>query len=246
MDKLPKISIIIPTFNSELTLQTALSSIFSQEYKNLEIIVIDGNSSDNTKLILKNNKGKISVVISEADSGVYDAMNKGAKLASGDWIYFLGSDDVMLDGSLKKMAVSLKSQQTVYYGDVIFKHANVRYAGRVSTFRLMYTNYPHQAIFYPRSVFEGFSFNLKYKILADYVLNIRLTNVYSFEYIDLPIAVFNDRDGLSSTNVDVDFEKDRVSLLRAEFGSMYALLIRCRMVLVSLKGLIIKVGIRSR
>jgi glycosyltransferase involved in cell wall biosynthesis len=239
MDSLPKISIVIPTYNSQLTLEETLLSISRQNYNNTEVIIVDGGSIDSTRSILKDHEDKISIVISEPDLGVYDAMNKGANIATGDWLYFLGSDDILLDGVLHRVAKCLLSSKCVYYGDVIFKYANLKYAGRIETLRLLNMNFPHQAIFYPRSVFQKFSYNLKYKILADYALNIKLKKSYNFHYIGLTVAIFNDRYGLSPNNVDREFEDDRLAIYRKEFGYTYACIFIIRKSLSNLKKFLV-------
>ena len=96
----PLISIIIATFNSEKVIARCIDSIVNQTYKNYELIIIDGNSTDNTIGIIKGYGKAISKLISEKDSGIYDAWNKGVKIAEGEWITFLGSDDFFYSTAL--------------------------------------------------------------------------------------------------------------------------------------------------
>src|ERR1700744_4382606 len=98
----PFFTIIIPTFNSEKTLQNALSSILSQNFTEFEILIVDGVSNDNTIKIVKENieKDKRIRFISEKDNGIFDAMNKGIELSLGEWLYFLGSDDRLHNSSI--------------------------------------------------------------------------------------------------------------------------------------------------
>ena len=88
----PKVSVIIPTYNSEKTIEKALLSVLIQTYCNVECLVIDGSSKDKTIDIVQKFEDKI-VFISEKDNGIYHAMNKGIELSSGEWLLFLGSDD---------------------------------------------------------------------------------------------------------------------------------------------------------
>lgn len=90
----PVFSIIIATYNSEKYLSRTLDSIIAQNFLNYEILIIDGGSKDRTLAIVEQYKNKIAIVISEKDDGIYDAWNKGVNVATGDWISFLGSDDV--------------------------------------------------------------------------------------------------------------------------------------------------------
>jgi len=88
-----RLTVIIVTYNAAATLQKSLDSVYMQSYPDIELIVIDGNSSDGTKDILIANNDKITYWRSEPDNGIYDAMTKALKQAKGDWIYFLGADD---------------------------------------------------------------------------------------------------------------------------------------------------------
>jgi len=97
----PLISIITVTLNSEKYLKETLKSIFNQKYKNYELIIIDGKSNDKTLNIIKKNIKKINLYKSEKDKGIYDAFNKGIKLASGDLIGIVNSDDILKPNALK-------------------------------------------------------------------------------------------------------------------------------------------------
>jgi len=92
-----KVSIITVVYNNRNFIETAIKSVLSQTYKNIEYIVIDGGSKDGTKEIIEKFKDKISEFISEPDKGIYDAMNKGLKLATGDIVGILNSDDFYAD-----------------------------------------------------------------------------------------------------------------------------------------------------
>ena len=89
MNKSPKISIITISFNSENTIKETIESVLSQDYKNIEYIIIDGNSTDKTKSIIGSYRGKISYFVSEKDNGIYDAMNKGIKSSTRAYYYLL-------------------------------------------------------------------------------------------------------------------------------------------------------------
>jgi glycosyltransferase involved in cell wall biosynthesis len=92
-----KISIITVCFNSAVTIEDAIKSILMQDYKDIEHIVVDGGSTDGTLEVLAKYQSRIAKCISEPDNGIYDAMNKGLKLATGDIIGFLNSDDFYVD-----------------------------------------------------------------------------------------------------------------------------------------------------
>src|SRR3982750_4096075 len=92
---MPLLSIIIPTFNSQITIERCLESLSKQTFRDFEILVIDGGSEDNTIGLVKEKQPVLPAVtlVSEKDEGTYDAMNKGIGLSTGTWLYFLGSDD---------------------------------------------------------------------------------------------------------------------------------------------------------
>ena len=99
----PLVSIITPAFNSDKTIESTIKSVLSQSHPRIEYIIVDGGSTDGTINIIKKYEDKINVWISEQDEGIYDAMNKGIKLASGDIVGFLNADDVYFaDNVLKK------------------------------------------------------------------------------------------------------------------------------------------------
>lgn len=221
----PLISIITVVLNGAAFLEKAIESVFSQDFKNFEYIVIDGGSIDGTVEIIKKNSSRLKFWLSESDDGVYHAMNKGLKVAKGKWIYFLGSDDCMFN-SLTEVAKYLKDDNVIYYGDV-YRPALMRtYDGVFSSYKLACRNICQQSIFYPRKVWDKYSFNLNYRIFADYDFNIRCyaDNRIQFKYIPVTISLFNDRDGLSCNGEDREFENDQLVIIRDHFpASIYQL-----------------------
>ena len=101
MNQKPLVSIITVTFNAEADLEKCIKSVISQTYTNIEFIIIDGGSTDGTLDIIEKYKKNISYSISEKDKGIYDAWNKGVSVANGEWIAFLGSDDVYLENAIE-------------------------------------------------------------------------------------------------------------------------------------------------
>ena len=210
------ISIVIVTYNAAGTLQNCLDSIYSQKYPGLKIIIIDGNSTDGTIDIIKANLTKIYYWKSEPDNGVYDAMNKATKHLSGDWVYFLGADDELTPG-FSDMALELKDPATIYYGNV-FAEGGKR-VGELTRYRFAKFGPYHQAIIYPKSVFDQYQYNTKYKISADFALTLQLCGDrhYHFAYKDHVLANFN-HTGLSGQNIDHAFVKDKPGLIFKYFG----------------------------
>lgn len=218
-NSLAKISIGLVIYNGVEHLQVALESIVKQSYKNIELIVVDGGSTDGTEKVLHEHANHISVLVSEPDKGVYDAMNKVCSLATGDWLIFLGCDDVLLD-NICGIAASLRQPGVVYYGDVILRSTGKVSGGKFSRYRLMNRNIGHQGIFYPGSVYKNYSYNLDYKWLADYDYNIRLFgDDVPFIYLKKVISIFNDKGG--SSLGDAAFEKHKMKLIREKFGVLF-------------------------
>lgn len=193
-----KISIITVVYNNEHTIENAITSVLFQTYEDIEYIIIDGGSTDNTVEIIRSYESKIDVFVSEKDNGLYHAMNKGISIASGDVIGILNSDDFYNDcnvlsdvmqnfnnnnkldflyGNLVYVKQDDKSRiirrwNSKNYYDKFFEHANVP---------------PHPSLFMKKSIYDEVGlFNLNYKIAADYELMIRFMkrNKFNFKYID--------------------------------------------------------------
>jgi len=218
----PKISIGLVVYNGVEHIRRVLDSIVGQSYRNIELIVVDGDSKDGTQNVLNEYAQHISVMVSEPDKGIYDAMNKVCALATGDWLIFLGCDDVLVD-TFSRIAVLLSRLDTVYYGDVIKCSSGKIYGGKFSKYRLMRYNICHQALFYPKSVYKRYSYSLDYRWLADYVYNLKLvSDAVPFVYAGVVVSIYNDEGG--SASGDADFTRDQLKLIRASLGNTYALI----------------------
>lgn len=215
----PVFSIIIPTFNSGSTLSVALDSVFNQTFTDLEVLIMDGLSSDDTIKIVKNYKKKFNniIIYSEKDEGIYDAMNKGTDLALGEWLCFLGSDDSLYESTTLEQFLNNKQIENneIVYGNVYSEYFNGSYDGMFTYSKLLNQNICHQAIFFRRSIFSKIGkYNLKYKAYADWHHNINwfFSSKISYTYIDQIIANFT-YGGFSATYNDKAFKSDRIFLL---------------------------------
>jgi glycosyltransferase involved in cell wall biosynthesis len=215
----PILTIIIPTYNSGATLEVALKSIINQTVKDIEILLIDGLSIDNTLEIVERYRRVFSSinVISEKDKGIYDAMNKGIILAKGEWIYFMGSDDSLYESTTIEQFLGNTNIENneVVYGNVYSKYFNGSYDGTFTYCKLLNQNISHQAIFFRRSVFDKTGkYNLKYKAYADWHHNINwfFSSKISYIYIDQIIANFT-YGGFSAIYDDKAFKSDKIFLL---------------------------------
>lgn len=198
---LPKISVITPTLNAGKSIQTALLSVVNQTYQNIEHIIIDNASTDNTlSLIRKHQQSHKNIrLLTEKDKGIYEAINKGLDICTGDWIYFMGADDWLYDENVFKTLYEqgLFQEEQIIYGNVIIKgdapwaKDNSVYDGAFTLEKLFKWNICHQSIFYPKSIIKQIGYyNTHYKITSDWDYNMRCWAKYKFKYVDAVIANF--------------------------------------------------------
>ncbi|HCW09067.1 MAG TPA: glycosyl transferase [Cytophagales bacterium] len=207
-----KISILTVAFNSASTLVDTINSVRSQDYPHIEYIVVDGNSSDGTVEIIHAHASKIDRWISEPDQGIYDAMNKALKLATGEVIGILNSDDFYTDSTIvSKVAKEFVDPSVdVVFGDLVFVDPqNLSKVVRTYSAAHWYPKKlawgfmpPHPAVFIRKKYYEQFGvFKTDYKIAADYELLIRFLYVHQLKYKYLPMKmVVMRKGGVSSRN----------------------------------------------
>jgi glycosyltransferase involved in cell wall biosynthesis len=218
------ISIIIATNNSGRDIAGCLKSIEPHTSLTLEVIVIDGGSQDETLPLLSGFSAFKIKWISEPDQGIYDAFNKGVAMATGKWLYFLGSDDRLLPG-FSELGSKLVNKDTVYYGNSKPFYGDRPpdpyglLQGEFSAYRLAKYCMNHQSILYPAKTFESYRYKLRYKVLADYALNIRLWGDvrYKREFHPIEIVSYN-MGGFSSVHKDIAFVRDKSRLIRKGMG----------------------------
>jgi len=218
----PKVSIIIPTFNSVVFLAKSLTSVLSQSFRDFEIVIVDGVSKDETIALIEpfaENDPRIRY-ISEKDKGIYDAMNKGIALARGEWLLFLGSDDHLHDDDvLLEMSQHLTGSLDLVYGNVLIcgdvdwaRDGHI-YDGEFTAGKLVERNISHQCIFYHKRVFQIHGqYDLRYKVCADWEFNIRIFRQCRKKHVDVVVADFYS-GGLSTTSKDHEMEVRFVELV---------------------------------
>ena len=208
---LPKITVVTVVYNGILTLDATIKSVISQTYSNLEYIVVDGGSTDGTLELLKKYNSQISIIISEKDDGLYDAMNKGIQLATGDIIGVLNSDDFYTSQTVLSRVVAEFENKSLdaVYGDVHFVKADnlnkfVRYySSRIFKPVLMkYGFMPAHPSFYCRKYcfFKYGLYKIDYKICADFDLLLRYIYVNKISIKYIPLDMVTMRLGGVSTN----------------------------------------------
>jgi glycosyltransferase involved in cell wall biosynthesis len=196
-----KVSIITVSFNSYRTIAGAINSVLSQSYSNIEYIVIDGDSSDGTKEIIGAYGTRISKFVSASDKGIYDAINKGIKIATGDIIGLLHSDDFFFDDFvIEKVVNAFTEEETgALIGDVVFVDTldtsrTIRYFSsknfNTSKFRFGYMP-PHPSFYVRRELYEKLGYyKTDYKIAADFELLLRflLIRRIRYRYLEMPFV----------------------------------------------------------
>lgn len=193
----PKISIITISFNSENTIERTIKSVINQKYDNLEYIVIDGGSSDNTVNIIKEYSDHITKWVSEKDEGISDAFNKGICFATGEIIGIINSDDGLEPGALNMLASRYEPDVDVYRGNIFFWNEETNKKIRETpSMKFNYSGlglrFCHQGTFVSRKAYKSYGvFNKDYKYNMDYDLLIRFQNHGAkFKYIDFDMAYF--------------------------------------------------------
>lgn len=179
-----------------------------QSFLSWECIVVDGDSTDGTLEILREYESERFRWISEKDKGIYDAMNKGAAIARGEWLYFLGSDDFFYSKeSLENVFQSDLSQVGFVYANVFDSTLGRKYDGPFDYQKLLLRNICHQAVFYRREIFEKLGgYDISFRIFGDWDLNIKCFSnpQITISYIDAMVA-FYARGGASAAYNDVPF-----------------------------------------
>ncbi len=201
-----KISVITVAYNAAGTIRDAIRSVLSQTYENVEYIIIDGASSDGTVEIANEYRDKIATFVSEPDSGIYDAMNKGIRLATGDVIGFLNSDDMYQnDRVLERIANAFADPKIdACYGDLIYVDKDeiekaVRYwKSRPFTKGLYQWGWmpAHPTFYVRRRVYEELGgFDLEFKLQSDFEITTRFLEVHGVKAAYLPEILVRMRAG---------------------------------------------------
>ncbi len=204
-----KISIITACYNNADTIEDTLKSVTEQTYPNIEYIIIDGKSTDDTLKIVSKCSAKIAKIASEPDKGIYDALNKGIAAATGDVIGFLHADDVYAHSdAIKKVAKCFENQATdSLYGDLVYtskddlnKTVRTWISGefRFSDLKKGWMP-PHPTFFVTKKIYEKYgNFDTTFKIAADYDIVLRFLAVGKISTQYLPEVLIKMRTGGAS------------------------------------------------
>lgn len=213
-----KVSIITPCLNSEKTIRQTIESVLNQTYLNIEYIIVDGGSEDNTITIIEEYipmfQGRLRYV-SEKDKGIYDAMNKGIKMSRGQIIGIVNSDDYYEFDTVENVVKNYKcgAEQVIYGYMNIIKRNKISKVFITSHEYLEESMIAHSTCFVSRKVYQKYGlFKRKYKIAADYELMLRLYKNTDVEFVQIPKILSNFRSGGISSTKKTQLEKRIIQL----------------------------------
>ncbi len=201
-----KVTIITVCFNAQKYIKSCIDSVLMQDYPEIEYIIVDGNSNDNTVEIIKSYRDKVTRWISEPDKGLYDAMNKGLALASGEVVGFLNADDVLASPVVISEIVKAIQVQKVdgIIGDIVHtKEDDLNHVIRYHHARGYKTAHfewgmmpPHPSFYTKKKFYEKFgNFDTQFRICADYDLMMRFLYIHKISFYYLPKVVVRMRTG---------------------------------------------------
>jgi glycosyltransferase involved in cell wall biosynthesis len=219
----PLFSVITVVYNGEKHIRQTIESVLDQNYNNIEYIIVDGDSTDSTIDIIKEYDTDIDYWISEKDSGIYNAMNKGIDVCSGDYISFINADDWYEPDIFKKLKEIAIEMPDYILGDVVMLNETDEY---LSTFKVDVSVYKrsmpfgHPALFLKKDILKHLKFNETYKIVADYDLCIQLIEKnYTYKYF--PDNISNFRMGGVSNTLNITDEIFQIH--KNYFGFVHAI-----------------------
>lgn len=224
------ISIITINYNDKLGLERTVKSVLSQRFENFEHIIIDGNSSDGSKEVIDKYADKFSYCISEPDSGIFNAMNKGIKVAKGEYLLFLNSGDTFYDDNvLLNASEKVTNDYDIYYGDVKRIYPNgkeviKKYPKKLNFNFFVDSAIAHQSSIVKRSLFDKvFYFNEDYKVFSDWEFFVCAICKFNIPYKHLDTIVANfDMDGISSQpEIQAKMHKEREETYNKYFPLFY-------------------------
>lgn len=222
----PKITVVTVCYNAASLIEKTIRSIINQNYPHIEYIIIDGNSTDSTLDIIKKYQDEIATIISEPDNGIYDAMNKGLNLATGEWISFINAGDMYYDNHVL-MNIFSKSTDSynVIYGDTEFIRPRGHFVEKSFEPKWLKKNMPtcHQSFFVRTAKAKEVGFNLKYQYASDYnmIYNIfRKYGINSISHMPVVVSAYNACEG-SSMEFPNAVYKETLTIRKMSFHKLY-------------------------
>lgn len=220
----PLITIVMPVYNAGEHIEQVLDNITTQTFLRFELLVIDALSTDGTgDMVAKRSSLDPRIrLIAEKDLGIYDAMNKGIRQASGEWLYFMGADDRFDNpGVLENVSKFLKNEIELIYGDSLWMPGEDLESGVCDPDTLLHRSINHQRIFYRKSLFEKWGgYDLQYPVAADHELNIRFFCNRQIQKLYIPFLVAKyHAGGYSAGKIDAVFWKNWKAIFYANMAT---------------------------
>lgn len=235
---MPLISVITITLNDKPRLPQTIASVEAQTGVSVEHIIVDGNGHDGTADWLRQTDFPLVHWVSETNSGIYDAINRGIELANGDWIYVLCAGDELLPGVLAQVAPLLTPNLDLLAGHVRMAGGG-RFTGTFSEAMLVSNLVHHQAAFYNRRLFNQFRYDTSMRAMSDYELNLLLyLHQKNVRVIDLDMALY-DVQGVSAGLMQSLWESNRIKYRHLGFwrGTYYGAVLAWKYWIIYLKRL---------
>ena len=214
-----RISIITVCYNAEATIEQTIRSVVQQTYSNIEYIIVDGNSTDRTMDIVHSYEAQISTIISEDDNGIYDAMNKGVRVATGDYIQFLGADDCLVDPyTIERVCCAIRDDTDVFSAPCIAVdekyHCEILIEARDAEGKdpIVLPKLPHQGVFVKGNLLKREKFDTTYRLAADFklLLTLYFKERARFQFADFPVTYFSLGGASNQYETCVEEEDQRI------------------------------------
>jgi glycosyltransferase involved in cell wall biosynthesis len=221
----PFLSIITVNYNNCIGLERTIQSIMPQTFKDFECLVIDGASNDGSLEIIQKNKKAIHFSISEPDTGIYNAMNKGIKAAKGEYLLFLNSGDVLNGTTALEDFISHKNfGGDIIYGDYQYENGEKIFPDQLTPLFFVRTSLPHQSTLFKHTVFDAMGlYDQYYTIVSDRAFYIKcfLSNQFVFRHIPYSLSIY-DLSGISNNPEHTEKQaKENESMFQEQYGVFY-------------------------
>ncbi len=223
--KQPFLSIITINYNDAPGLERTISSVLEQGYDDFEYIVIDGDSKDDSLSVIKKHEEKLTYWVSEKDTGIYNAMNKGIAVAQGEFLLFLNGGDLLTSNSSLQDFISHPSfQGDIIYGDYKFEKGEKVYPDNLYPAYFIKTSLPHQSTFFRKNVFEQLgNYDESYRMGGDrdFFIKAYLSGQFKFVHVRYFLTFFN-LEGISNNKTHQKRKKEEDErMFKANYGVFY-------------------------
>ena len=237
----PKISIITVCYNCETGIEGTVKSVVNQTYSNVEYIIIDGQSTDKSIDIIKKYSNSIVRIVSEKDDGIYNAMNKGIDICTGDYVMFLNGGDCLYNKTVLADVVEKYNGQDIIYGNLMLGYNNGTYKMRsqpevINKFLFINSTILHPASFIKRGLFQKYGkFDEKYAVSADFDFFLRVVFIpeVSLLYLPLVISIFNMGGASNNPKTFTLRHRDRLEIQKKNLPCILYFIAKVRFFLMS-------------